>query len=42
MDVLDILLLLAILAYAGSGYRRGLVAGVVALAGFVGGAVVGV
>ena len=42
MDVLDILLVLAILAYAGSGYRRGLVAGVVSLAGFVGGAVVGV
>ncbi|MCH0565038.1 MULTISPECIES: MarP family serine protease [unclassified Streptomyces] len=42
MDVLDILLLLVILAYAGSGYRRGLVAGCVSLAGFVGGAVVGV
>ncbi|MFJ3497295.1 MarP family serine protease [Streptomyces sp. NPDC086091] len=42
MDLLDILLVLAILAYAGSGYRRGLVAGCVSLAGFVGGAVVGV
>ncbi|MFF7444853.1 MULTISPECIES: MarP family serine protease [unclassified Streptomyces] len=42
MDLLDILLVLAILAYAASGYRRGLVAGCVSLAGFVGGAVVGV
>jgi S1-C subfamily serine protease len=42
VDVLDILLLLVILAYAASGYRRGLVAGCVSLAGFVGGAVVGV
>ncbi|MGM9386666.1 MarP family serine protease [Streptomyces antibioticus] len=42
MDLLDILLVLAILAYAGSGYRRGLVAGCVSLAGFVGGAAVGV
>ncbi|MET9851165.1 MarP family serine protease [Streptomyces ossamyceticus] len=42
MDVLDILLMLVILAYAASGYRRGLVAGCVSLAGFVGGAVVGV
>ncbi|MFF4584394.1 MarP family serine protease [Streptomyces sp. NPDC001388] len=42
MDLLDILLVLAILAYAGSGYRRGLVAGGVSLAGFVGGAVIGV
>ncbi|MET9380820.1 MarP family serine protease [Streptomyces sp. NPDC002928] len=42
MDLLDIVLLLVILAYAGSGYRRGLVAGCVSLAGFVGGAVVGV
>ncbi|MFJ9584699.1 MarP family serine protease [Streptomyces acidicola] len=42
MDVLDILLLLVILAYAASGYRRGLVAGCISLAGFVGGAVVGV
>ncbi|MFE1443161.1 MarP family serine protease [Streptomyces sp. NPDC058739] len=42
MDLVDILLLLVILAYAGSGYRRGLVAGCVSLAGFVGGAVIGV
>lgn len=40
--MLDILLLLVILAYAASGYRRGLVAGCISLAGFVGGAVVGV
>ncbi|MFJ8532694.1 MarP family serine protease [Streptomyces sp. NPDC093591] len=42
MDLLDILLLLVILAYAASGYRRGLVAGCVSLAGFIGGAVIGV
>ncbi|MFE1259184.1 MarP family serine protease [Streptomyces albogriseolus] len=42
MDLLDILLMLVVLAYAASGYRRGLVAGCVSLAGFVGGAVVGV
>ncbi|MFI6929203.1 MarP family serine protease [Streptomyces sp. NPDC050287] len=42
MDLLDILLLLVILAYAASGYRRGLVAGCVSFAGFVGGAAVGV
>ena len=42
MDLLDILLLLVILAYAASGYRRGLVAGCVSLAGFVGGAAIGV
>ncbi|GHE82207.1 MarP family serine protease [Streptomyces fumanus] len=42
MDLLDILLALLVLAYAASGYRRGLVAGGVSLAGFVGGAVVGV
>ncbi|MEU0899608.1 MarP family serine protease [Streptomyces massasporeus] len=42
MDLLDILLLLVVLAHAASGYRRGLVAGCVSLAGFVGGAVVGV
>ncbi|MGW5210004.1 MarP family serine protease [Streptomyces sp. NPDC004051] len=42
MDLLDILLLLLVLAYAASGYRRGLLAGCVSLAGFVGGAVVGV
>ncbi|MER6676898.1 MarP family serine protease [Streptomyces sp. NPDC000983] len=42
MDLLDIVLLLAVLAYAASGYRRGLLAGCLSLAGFVGGAVVGV
>ncbi|MFG2024274.1 MarP family serine protease [Streptomyces sp. NPDC048825] len=42
MDLLDILLLLVILVYAAYGYRRGLVAGCVSLAGFVGGAVIGV
>ncbi|MES4889892.1 MarP family serine protease [Streptomyces sp. NPDC096012] len=42
MDLLDLVLVLVILLYAVSGYRRGLVAGCVSLAGFVGGAVVGV
>ncbi|WP_320775439.1 MarP family serine protease [Streptomyces sp. CRN 30] len=42
MDLLDIVLGLVVLAFAVSGYRRGLVAGCVSLAGFVGGAVVGV
>ncbi|MFC3346489.1 MarP family serine protease [Streptomyces echinoruber] len=42
MDLLDVLLMLVILVYAASGYRRGLVAGCVSFAGFVGGAVVGV
>ncbi|MEU4109365.1 MarP family serine protease [Streptomyces sp. NPDC027717] len=42
MDLLDVLLVLVILLYAASGYRRGLVAGCVSLAGFVGGAAVGV
>ncbi|GGJ47742.1 MarP family serine protease [Streptomyces brasiliensis] len=42
MDLLDVVLVLVILVYAGSGYRRGLVAGCVSLAGFVGGAAVGV
>jgi S1-C subfamily serine protease len=42
VDLLDILLVLVVLAYAASGYRRGLVAGCVSFAGFVGGAVVGV
>ncbi|GAT81060.1 serine protease [Streptomyces sp. F-3] len=42
MDLLDLLLVLVILVYAVSGYRRGLVAGCVSLAGFVGGAAVGV
>ncbi|MEU0252538.1 MarP family serine protease [Streptomyces sp. NPDC006184] len=42
MDLLDLLLALVIAVYAVSGYRRGLVAGCVSLAGFVGGAAVGV
>ncbi|NEB09718.1 MarP family serine protease [Streptomyces coelicoflavus] len=42
MDLLDIVLALVVLAYAASGYRRGLVAGCVSLAGFVGGAALGV
>ncbi|MEV4046031.1 MarP family serine protease [Streptomyces sp. NPDC049744] len=42
MDLLDIVLALVVLVYAASGYRRGLVAGCVSLAGFVGGAVLGV
>ncbi|MFG2607888.1 MarP family serine protease [Streptomyces sp. NPDC048514] len=42
MDLLDLVLVLVILLYAVPGYRRGLVAGCVSLAGFVGGAVVGV
>ncbi|KUN05379.1 serine protease [Streptomyces yokosukanensis] len=42
MDLLDLVLALVIIVYAASGYRRGLVAGCVSLAGFVGGAVVGV
>ncbi|MGW1804037.1 MarP family serine protease [Streptomyces sp. NPDC002078] len=42
MDLLDLVLVLVMLGYAVSGYRRGLVAGCVSLAGFVGGAVIGV
>ncbi|MFF7329122.1 MarP family serine protease [Streptomyces sp. NPDC090306] len=42
MDLLDVLLVLVMVLYAASGYRRGLLAGCVSLAGFVGGAVVGV
>ncbi|MGW0764824.1 MarP family serine protease [Streptomyces sp. NPDC002676] len=42
MDLLDLLLVLVMLGYAVSGYLRGLVAGCVSLAGFVGGAAVGV
>jgi S1-C subfamily serine protease len=42
VDLLDLVLALVIVVYAASGYRRGLVAGCVSLAGFVGGAVVGV
>jgi S1-C subfamily serine protease len=42
VNLLDLLLVLAVLSFAVSGYRRGLMAGVVALAGLVGGAVIGV
>jgi len=42
VDLLDIVLVLVVLAYAASGYRRGLMAGCVSFAGFVGGAVIGV
>ncbi|MFE9392591.1 MarP family serine protease [Streptomyces sp. NPDC006784] len=42
MNLLDLLLIVAALAYAGSGFHRGLVAGLVSLAGFVGGASLGV
>lgn len=42
VNLLDLLLILAVAAYAASGYRRGLVAGFVSLAGFVGGAIMGV
>ncbi|MEB3961314.1 MarP family serine protease [Streptomyces kunmingensis] len=42
MHVLDIALIVLALAYAVSGYRRGLLTGCVSLAGFVGGAVIGV
>ncbi|ARP69881.1 serine protease [Streptomyces pluripotens] len=42
MDLLDLALVLVIVLYSASGYRRGLVAGCVSLAGFVGGAAVGV
>lgn len=42
MNLLDVLLLLAVVSFAVSGYRSGLIAGVFSLAGFVGGAIVGV
>ena len=42
MNLLDLLLLLGAVAYAASGYRRGLVASVILVAGFLGGAVIGV
>ncbi|MCC2278415.1 MarP family serine protease [Streptomyces morookaense] len=42
MNLLDLLLLLVVIGYAVSGYRRGLVASAVLLAGFLGGAVLGV
>jgi S1-C subfamily serine protease len=42
VNLLDVLLLLAVVVFSVSGYQRGLVAGLVSLAGFVGGAVCGV
>ncbi len=42
MNLLDLVLVLAAVGYAASGYRRGLVASCILLAGFIGGAVVGV
>ncbi|MFI1969699.1 serine protease [Streptomyces cinnamoneus] len=42
MNLLDLLLMLVVLGYAVSGYRRGLIASAVLLAGFLGGAVLGV
>ncbi|GHF64337.1 hypothetical protein GCM10010218_52340 [Streptomyces mashuensis] len=42
MNLIDLLLVVIVLAYAVSGYRRGLVASAVLLAGFLGGAVLGV
>ncbi|MER5951393.1 MarP family serine protease [Streptomyces sp. NPDC001904] len=42
MHLLDVALIVVAVAYAASGYRRGLLAGCVSLAGFVGGAAVGV
>jgi S1-C subfamily serine protease len=42
MNLLDLVLVLAAIAYAASGYRRGLVASCILLSGFIGGAVVGV
>lgn len=41
MDLLDLLLLLATLSFALSGYRQGFVVGVLSLVGFVGGALLG-
>jgi S1-C subfamily serine protease len=42
MNLLDLVLVVAAVAYAASGYRRGLVASCILLAGFIGGAVIGV
>jgi S1-C subfamily serine protease len=42
VNVLDVALLLAVALFAVSGFHRGLVAGIVSLAGFVGGAALGV
>lgn len=40
-DVLDIVLIIAIVSFAFSGYRQGFVVGALAFAGFIGGAVIG-
>jgi S1-C subfamily serine protease len=40
-DLLDIILLIAIVLFAFSGYRQGFVVGALAFAGFIGGAVIG-
>ncbi|MEV5510886.1 MarP family serine protease [Streptomyces orinoci] len=42
MNLLDLLLILIVIGYAISGFRRGLVASAILLAGFLGGAVIGV
>ena len=42
MNLLDLVIVVAAVAYAVSGYRRGLVASCILLAGFIGGAVIGV
>ncbi|MDT0341827.1 MarP family serine protease [Streptomyces litchfieldiae] len=42
MNLLDVLLLIAVVLAAVSGFQRGLIAGVVSLIGFVGGAALGV
>lgn len=42
MNLLDLVLVVAAIAYAVSGYHRGLVASCILLAGFIGGAVIGV
>src|SRR5690606_37836163 len=41
VNLLDVLLVLAALAFAGSGYQRGLVVALTSTAGFVGGVLVG-
>src|SRR5664280_654004 len=40
-DVLDVVLLLAVVVFAFSGYRQGLLVGVLSFAGFVGGGLLG-
>jgi S1-C subfamily serine protease len=40
-DLLDIILVIAIVSFAFSGYRQGFVVGALAFAGFIGGAVIG-